>query len=301
MRHGVTHRMIDAFRAVVATGSVSQAALALNVSQPSVSRLVADLEARLGLMLFDRRGPRLAARAEALELYDEVEQSFQGLERIVQRGRSIAAHRIGVLTISAIPVVGLTILPDALSLLRQRLVVPEFRLQLGHSQAVLLQLASRHCDFAISSLQPNEATGRRVAWFDVPCVLLLPPGHQLAKMQRAVAPQDIADQPFIALGQGLQTRFGIDRFFSEVGLTPRIVAETQQSISASQLVLAGFGVAITDGLAGRWHAAMGGTVLQLASAPTFSFGLYSAGTETARSLDDEMGTTLRAALEAVPC
>ncbi len=116
--------MIEAFRAVVATGSVSQAALTLSVSQPSVSRLIADLEARLGLMLFDRRGPRLAVRAEALELYDEVEQSFQGLDRVVQRGRRIAANKVGVLTISATPVIGLTLVPSTLALLRQCLTLP---------------------------------------------------------------------------------------------------------------------------------------------------------------------------------
>ena len=209
--------MIEAFRAVVATGSVSQAALTLNVSQPSVSRLIADLEARLGLTLFDRRGPRLAVRAEALELYDEVEQSFQGLERVVQRGRRIAANRVGVLTISATTVIGLTILPSTLALLRQRLTLPEFRLQLGASQAVLVQLGLRHCDFAISSLHPHEAMGRRLALFDVDCVLLLPANHRLGTLRGPVTPKDIADEPFVALGQGLQTRFGTDQFFGRRG------------------------------------------------------------------------------------
>jgi DNA-binding transcriptional LysR family regulator len=293
MRHGITHRMIEAFRAVVAAGNISQAAAALNVSQPSVSRLISDLEARLGLVLFDRRGPRLTVRAEALELYDEVEQSFQGLERVVQRGRRIAASRSGALTIAAIPTVALTILPQVLAGLRQHRDVPEVRLHIGHSQAVLLQLVNRHCDVAISTMHASEATGRLMAWFEVPYVLLVPSEHRLTTLDRAALPSDIINEPLIVLGEGSQTRLSVERSFSEAGHAPRIVAETHQALSASQFVLSGFGVAVADNLAGHWHVAMGGKVLPWAGEAFFSFGLYSTGASVLDALVEDLASAIR--------
>lgn len=298
MRHGITHRMIEAFRAVVAAGNISHAAAALNVSQPSVSRLISDLEARLGLVLFDRRGPRLTVRTEALELYDEVEQSFQGLERVVQRGRRIAASRSGAFTIAAIPTVALTILPQVLAGLRQRLNVPEVRLHIGHSQAVLLQLINRHCDIAISTMHASEATGRLVAWFEVPYVLLVPSGHSLTALNRAALPSDLVKEPLIVLGEGSQTRLSLERSFSEAGHTPRIVAETHQALSASQFVLSGFGVAVADSLAGYWHVAMGGRVLPWSGEAVFSFGIYSTGSSASDMLVESFADEIRKYVEA---
>ena len=51
-------RQVEAFRAVMTTGSVTSAAITMHVTQPAVSRLIRDLEVTLKLALFERRGNR---------------------------------------------------------------------------------------------------------------------------------------------------------------------------------------------------------------------------------------------------
>ena len=77
-----THRQIEVFRAVMATGHVTQAADRLGSSQPTLSRELARLEASLGMALFDRVRGRLRPTVRAMALLEEVERSFIGLDRI---------------------------------------------------------------------------------------------------------------------------------------------------------------------------------------------------------------------------
>jgi DNA-binding transcriptional LysR family regulator len=67
----------EAFRAVAVTGSTTAAARSLDVSQSAVSRLVAQLEAALGLDLFRRDRGRLVPTAEARELLDPVTEAIE--------------------------------------------------------------------------------------------------------------------------------------------------------------------------------------------------------------------------------
>ena len=81
----VSHRHIEVFRAVMTAGSVTSAAALLHSSQPTVSRELARLEQLLGYPLFERLQGRLRPNARALALWDEVQRSWQGLERVVER------------------------------------------------------------------------------------------------------------------------------------------------------------------------------------------------------------------------
>src|SRR5712672_1970405 len=83
-------REIEALRAMIATGKTTQAARQLGTSQPSVSRAIASLEARLGQPLFARRNGRLAPTAEALALEARAAVVFDLLDQLAapQIGRA---------------------------------------------------------------------------------------------------------------------------------------------------------------------------------------------------------------------
>ena len=71
-----------AFAAVMRCGTTSRAAEALGITQPAVSRSVAELERSVGFPLFARIRHRLVATPEGRMLYDEVAVTFQGLDTI---------------------------------------------------------------------------------------------------------------------------------------------------------------------------------------------------------------------------
>ncbi|MDX1606470.1 MAG: LysR family transcriptional regulator, partial [Candidatus Competibacterales bacterium] len=65
-------RQLEAFRTVMRGHTVTRTAELLFISQPAVTRLLADLEHSVGFTLFERRKGRLHATPEAQALYEEV-------------------------------------------------------------------------------------------------------------------------------------------------------------------------------------------------------------------------------------
>ena len=79
----VNLRHIEIFHAVMTAGSLTEAAHLLHTSQPTVSRELARFEKVIGLKLFERVRGRLHPTVQGLRLFEEVQRSWYGLDRIV--------------------------------------------------------------------------------------------------------------------------------------------------------------------------------------------------------------------------
>ena len=109
----VSHRHIEVFRAVMTAGSVTSAAALLHSSQPTVSRELARLEQLLGYPLFERVQGRLRPNARALALWDEVQRSWQGLDRVVDRAVALGRSGAVQLSVLCLPALAHALLPGA--------------------------------------------------------------------------------------------------------------------------------------------------------------------------------------------
>ena len=83
-------RQLEAFRATMRSGSITEAATMMHLSQPSVSRLISDLEHAVGFPLFVRSGRGLSPTVEAKTFYDGVEGMFMGIDRLQELANVIA-------------------------------------------------------------------------------------------------------------------------------------------------------------------------------------------------------------------
>src|SRR4051812_40835381 len=113
-------RQIEAFRRVMMRGSMTIAAQELRTSQPSISRLIAELEASIDLRLFERKAGRILPTPAGLSFYREVERSFLGLENLAHAARDIRALGTGRLRIAAMPVVALGFIPRCIKRFKDR-------------------------------------------------------------------------------------------------------------------------------------------------------------------------------------
>jgi DNA-binding transcriptional LysR family regulator len=91
----ITHRHLEAFHAVIQAGGFTRAAKLLRTSQPSVSRLIAQLQKALAFLLFTRAQGRTVPTAEARTFHQEVDRSFLGLDKILRHAERIRTHRVG--------------------------------------------------------------------------------------------------------------------------------------------------------------------------------------------------------------
>ena len=108
-------KQIEVFHAVYSTGSVSNAAKLLNVSQPAVSKVLQRAEDQLGYLLFKRVKGKLIPTDEAHVLFGEVSRVYQQILSLQKKARNLKAGNAGHIRLSVMPSLGLNVLPLAIA------------------------------------------------------------------------------------------------------------------------------------------------------------------------------------------
>ena len=180
---GMNPTHLAAFRAVADAGGFVRAAETLLVSQPAVSAHVRELEADLGVALFDRR-PRGATLTAAGELLLDYAVRLDALERDARDALlDLAGLRRGRLAVGASTTIGVYLLPGVLG--RFRAAHPAVRLStfIGNTEAVHARLVDGTLDLAVTEGDPPPESGgltSRVFARDE-LVVIAPPNHPLAR------------------------------------------------------------------------------------------------------------------------
>ena len=238
-------RQLEAFRAVMVWQTVTRAAEALHISQPAVTRLIADLEESVGFLLFSRIRGRLHSTAEGQALYEEVERSLLGVERIARTAEEIRSLQRGTLQIAAAPALALSFLPRAIaSFLKEH---TEIRISLANhsSRTVLDMVVGERCDVGFVILAMNNVSiyGERLLSTRMVCAV--PSDHRLAD-RSLIVPTDLEGEHFVSYPRSLDSRLQMDALFASYGVTRKLQVETQVSVSTCSMVAAGLGVSMVD-------------------------------------------------------
>lgn len=150
-------RHIEIFHAVYVNGSVSAAARALNVSQPSVSKMLRHAESLLGFDLFQRTNGGLVATEDAHALFQHVSEIQDRVYAMREAGRNLKRGVGGVLRVSALPSLALGAVPTAVAQFLKRHQNVQFDLQTVHHDDLLRKLYERETDIAVAYQVPAAA------------------------------------------------------------------------------------------------------------------------------------------------
>ncbi|MHC2316902.1 DNA-binding transcriptional LysR family regulator [Bradyrhizobium diazoefficiens] len=241
----INSRQVEAFRATMLTGSVTEAAALMTVTQPAVSRLLRDLQALLKMELFERRGTGLVPTAAAMALYTEVERSFVGLERITAAAEEIRGRRTGSLRIAALPALSNGYLPRlAGHFLKER---PNLNLAFFGviSPIVVDWVLNNQCDIGFAEVPIAHSGLPSLRLPALARVAVLPTGHRLAEKE-VLEPRDFEGETFISLSAGSSSRHLVDQVFHRHDVRRVLRVETTLSEIMCGMVSSGLGVAICD-------------------------------------------------------
>jgi DNA-binding transcriptional LysR family regulator len=249
MRRKINFRQIEAFHAVMLTGTATQAAPLLGVTQPAVSRLISELEAQVGMSLFVRGQGRLKPTPEAESLFNEIERAYVGLDHItsfIQGMRRSGGH---LRLIATMPMAH-GILPEAIARFRRTHSETVVVLKTVIRRDIQTWLDAQQFDIALTNFPvdyPSAAT-ERLACANGVCVM--PSAHPLVEKD-IIHAADVAEEPFIAMAAETQHRLKVDRAFAEAGVQPNIIIEAQTGVIICELVAAGLGVSVVDPITAR--------------------------------------------------
>lgn len=268
-------RQLEAFRAVMLSGSVTQAAQALHLSQPAVSKLLADLEHQLGFRLFVRsRGSSLTITPEADAFYYEVERSFSGIAALKRVAEDIRNMATGTLRIAALPALAVSFLPKVIADFRGKHPGVTVQLQTRSSSTVRQWMANQQFDIGLAT-PARELPGIRMERF-LRCAgaCVLPSGHRLAGKD-VIVPADLAGEAFISLALEDGARHRIDRIFEDASIDREMVIETQYAMTICALVMQGLGCSILNPVTAADYAERGLIVRRFVPEVFFEYMIFT--------------------------
>lgn len=249
-------RQLEIFRAVMISGSASRAAELLQVTQPAISRSLADLEHALGFLLFDRIRGRLVPTPEGQLFFRDVSASFVGLDRLRSAAARIRDFGSGSLRIASLAALGSSVVPRAIRTFRDAHPQIAITLQIVSSAIVRDLVANQQFDVGLAADEVDLSGVDHRIFGNFKAVCALPAGHPLAR-NAVIRPADLHGLPFVALAPEDRARERMTRVFEEADVEPQIVVETPSGSTVCALVLNGVGVGLVNPASAEGYEARG--------------------------------------------
>ena len=149
-------RHIEVFNSIYKTGSVTSAAKLLNVSQPSVSKVLAHAEQQLGFPLFERIRMKLVPTPEANILFKHTAVMADVLQDINQISESLTEFPTDRLRVSCTPSLGINFLPRAIAEFKQNNPNVSFEISTLHYADLKNKIKDTSLDIAIAQDQKED-------------------------------------------------------------------------------------------------------------------------------------------------
>lgn len=281
----INWRQIEIFHAVMTSGNLTQAAALLHTSQPTVSRELARFEKQLEMALFERVRGRLQPTVQGLRLFEEVQRSWYGLDRIIDAADGLRQFRQGELSVACLPVFSQSLLPPLCQpfLLRY----PDVSMNIIPQESPLLEewLSAQRYDLGLTETRHAPAGTERLELLTCDEVCVLPANHPLSQRD-ILTPHDFHGQNYVSLSRSDSYRQLLDILFHEQKVERRLVMETHSAASVCAMVKAGVGISVVNPLTALDYADSGVVMRRFSVAVPFTVSLVRPQHRPASALVD---------------
>ncbi len=264
-------RHIEVFHEVYTNGSITAAAYALNISQPSVSKALMHAESQIGFALFKRNAGRLTPTHEAHLLYREIAPLFERLENVRSLTRNLRSGVGGNIRIALVPALALDIVPNAIATFRNANPGVNFGVQVLHFDEVTKALLTREADIAIM-FEPIEhplITSFRVGTGEI---VALSGIMEFPDRTTKLEISDLEDHSYIGSKDTGPLSDILNNALDQGAVKLTEVVSVDAYYAAVEIVRNGGGVALVDEFTARTRLAEGLVVHRLNA--DLSFGVY---------------------------
>ena len=247
----ISVRQIEAFRAVMISGTTKAAAELMHVSQPVISKLIAQMESRLGYALFDRTGNAIVPNAYARKLFEEALHVHERVEQFVRFANALGKPGTGSLTIYTSATFSTTLLPR---------VIARYH---GTSPMVHVRIANTAVgDITEKLLVDPDSIGVTIWPVEHPAIdcvvlatrpvkLLMRPDHRLAQSLTALSLADLRTENLILHSDSMPLGDAIRGQMARFDCDWSVPFTVDSSETAYSLVEQGLGVFLCDAFASR--------------------------------------------------
>ena len=238
----ITFRQLRLFLALADTGSVSAAARAMHVTQPTASMQLREITESVGLQLYEviarkvhltDAGHHLARTARAI--VDE----WENFGQTVNAMQGLTGGRLRVAVVSTAKY----FVPRLLGGFCERHPGIDISLEVLNRDGVVQRLRENRDDLYVMSMPPQDIDLEDQTFLANPLVLVASASHPLADRQR-VSLKALVGERFILRERGSGTRLATDRFFEDHGFKPQTWLELGSNEAIKEAVAGHLGVAV---------------------------------------------------------
>ncbi len=247
-RERPTLRQLEYFLALSEHLGFRAAAEACFVSQPSLSAQIQELEARLGVALFERDRRRVLPTAAGRALAEPARAALERVDRLLDLARGFGEPLAGELRLGVIPTVAPYLLPRLLPGLRERHPALELVLREEHTSTLVERLQRGELDVLLLALEASLPGCAVETLFSDPFLAALPRGHRLAA-RASVRLEELEGEPILLLEEGHCLRDQALSLCNAAGASEQRGYRATSLGTLVQMVAGGLGVTLLPELA----------------------------------------------------
>lgn len=236
---------IEAFRAVMLRGTVTEAAVMLHTSQPVVSKLLARFQRIINIRLFELRKSRLVPTQEAHILFKTIQRTYIGLDHVAQTIAELQGGHRGRLSIGCLPSFGMGPLTEITADFLRLEPDVQISIETVNSSLIRHSVLSGKIDMGI--IVPSiDISGMEVEPLISDHLVCVMNKSNPLSSKRKVCIDDLRNQPMVFPSRESATRAMMDEIFLEQDFAPKISAETSYGMTMCLLALQGAGAALVS-------------------------------------------------------
>lgn len=239
---------LQAVTSVARYGSFIAAAADMSISQPAVSRLVHQVEFRLGVLLFARTTRHVALTAAGREFVPAAERMLSDLALQVEQVRGLSDQVRGRLVISSLMSITHHVIPAALREYRKKHPHIQVQVREGLGSEVHEDIQTGVADFAITNTRGLIDTLVVDIKVRESCYAVLPPGHRLSRL-KSVTLKQLAGEAMVSMPPESGLRRLVDGVATANGISLNHLTVVDQFGSMFDFVAAGLGLSIAPAAA----------------------------------------------------
>ena len=240
----ITFRQLKLFLALAETGSVSAAARAMHVTQPTASMQLKEVTQSVGIPLFEVISKKVHLTDVGLELAQTaraIVQTWEAFEQGVDGVKGLARGKLRVAVVSTAKY----FIPRLIGSFCKKYPEIDVSLEILNRDGVVQRMRDNLDDLYIMSQPPNDLDLSDEIFMANPLVLIAASRSMLVK-QGGVELMSLGDQRFILREQGSGTRMGVYQYFKKNKFRPDIRMELGSNEAIKEAVAGGLGIGIVS-------------------------------------------------------
>lgn len=245
----MNYNYLKYFQVLAQTQHYTQAAELLNISQPSLSHAIDEIEREIKMPLFEKQGRNIRLTKYGQMFYEDINSGLNEIKDGIKKMQTLSHRDTGTIDLGFIYTLGSYYIPNLIKSFLKDNPTINFNLKQGTSNTIVDLLESEELDIGFCSYVEDRKDINYIPILKEEMVLIVSNKHPLASKKSIDLTTLSKDEPWIIYSNRSGLRPYLNQIFSELEIEPKIRCEIEEDNAALGLVDINYGIALIPDLA----------------------------------------------------